>query len=63
MNEHDEAQFVANQVLVDFSAGKRWKDHAVLYRMNAQSNQIENALTLSPSFSFHIIFSIFFSTP
>ena len=43
MNEHDEAQFVAAQILSDLSAGKRWKDHAVLYRMNAQSNQIEQA--------------------
>ncbi|OUQ24911.1 ATP-dependent DNA helicase PcrA [Flavonifractor sp. An135] len=43
MNEHDEAQFVAAQVLSDRSAGRAWKDHAVLYRMNAQSNQIEQA--------------------
>lgn len=43
MNEHDEAQFVAAQILSDLSAGKAWKDHAVLYRMNAQSNQIEQA--------------------
>ena len=43
MNEHDEAQFVAAQILADRSAGQAWKDHAVLYRMNAQSNQIEQA--------------------
>ncbi len=43
MNEHDEAQYVAAQILSDFSAGKGWKDHAVLYRMNAQSNQLEQA--------------------
>ncbi len=43
MNEHDEAQYVAAQVLADFSAGKPWRDHAVLYRMNAQSNQLEQA--------------------
>ena len=40
MNEHDEAQYVAAQILADYSAGRKWKDHAVLYRMNAQSNQI-----------------------
>jgi len=42
-NENDEAQFVADRVLEAFSAGKRWGDHAVLYRMNAQSNQLEYA--------------------
>ena len=47
MNEHDEAQFVAAQILSDLSAGKAWKDHAVLYRMNAQSNQIEQASHVS----------------
>ena len=43
MNEHEEAQYVAAQILADYSAGRAWKDHAVLYRMNAQSNQIEQA--------------------
>ena len=43
MNEHDEAQYVAAQILADYSAGRGWKDHAVLYRMNAQSNQMEQA--------------------
>ena len=43
MNEHEEAQYVAAQILADYSAGRSWKDHAVLYRMNAQSNQIEQA--------------------
>ncbi len=43
MNENDEAQYVANKILEDFSQGKKWKDHAVLYRMNAQSNQLEQA--------------------
>ena len=43
MNESEEAQYVAAQILGDFAQGRRWKDHAVLYRMNAQSNQIEQA--------------------
>jgi len=43
MNEHEEAQYIAAQILSGFSAGRKWKDHAVLYRMNAQSNQIEQA--------------------
>ena len=47
MNENDEAQYVANKVLEDFGQGRKWKDHAVLYRMNAQSNQIEQAFKRS----------------
>lgn len=43
MNEHDEAHYVASQVLENYRSGRVWKDHAVLYRMNAQSNQIEQA--------------------
>ena len=47
MNENDEAQYVANQILDDFGQGRAWKDHAVLYRMNAQSNQLETAFKRS----------------
>ena len=43
MNEHDEAQYVAAQISGRYPPGRHWKDHAVLYRMNAQSNQIEQA--------------------
>ncbi len=43
MNENDEAQYVSAQILADFSQGRRWREHAVLYRMNAQSNQMEIA--------------------
>ena len=42
-SESDEAQYVAAQILAGYSAGHRWKDHAVLYRMNAQSNAFEYA--------------------
>ena len=42
-NENDEAQYVAAQVLEHYSQGGHWRDHAVLYRMNAQSNQLEQA--------------------
>ena len=44
MNEHDEAQYVAAQILEGYRAGRKWKDHAILYRMNAQSNQMEQAM-------------------
>jgi DNA helicase-2/ATP-dependent DNA helicase PcrA len=43
MNENDEAQFVAAQIMEDFREGRKWSDHAILYRMNAQSNQMETA--------------------
>ena len=43
MNESDEARYVAAKILENFGQGRRWKDHAVLYRMNAQSNQVEQA--------------------
>ena len=43
MNEQDEAQYVSTQILAGFSKGRKWKDHAVLYRMNAQSNMVEQA--------------------
>ncbi|MGI5963483.1 MAG: ATP-dependent helicase [Lawsonibacter sp.] len=43
MNENDEAQYVAARILEGYSQGRKWKDHAILYRMNAQSNQMETA--------------------
>jgi DNA helicase-2/ATP-dependent DNA helicase PcrA len=43
MNENDEAQYVSASILKNYSAGRSWKDHAILYRMNAQSNQLEYA--------------------
>ena len=42
-NEHDEAQYVASQIMSSYGQGANWRDHAVLYRMNAQSNQLEHA--------------------
>mgnify|MGYP004559870833 CR=1 FL=1 len=41
-NESDEANFVANQILTE-SKGKNFKDYAILYRTNAQSNAMEYA--------------------
>ena len=43
MNESDEAQYVAGQVIAGIQQGRQWKDNAVLYRMNAQSNAVEYA--------------------
>ena len=42
-NESDEANYVVGQVMTDYRRGGNWKDHAVLYRMNAQSNALEYA--------------------
>ena len=43
-NEQDEANFVVSGMMTDFNRGKSWRDNAVLYRMNAQSNALEYAL-------------------
>lgn len=42
-NEDEEAQYVAERILEDFQQGINWGEHAVLYRMNAQSNRLEYA--------------------
>lgn len=39
-----EGQFVASSIMDSASEGRKWSDHAVLYRMNAQSSTIERAL-------------------
>ncbi len=44
MNQDDEAQYVAAQMLLGYAQGRRWKDFAVLYRMNAQSRELEMAM-------------------
>ncbi len=46
-DERDEAQYVASQILAAYGRGANWRDHAVLYRMNAQSNQFEYAFKRS----------------
>ena len=46
-NENEEAQYVASAIMSSFSQGANWRDHAVLYRMNAQSNQLEFAFKRS----------------
>ena len=46
-DEGGEARFIADTILENVQAGRRYKDHAVLYRMNAQSNSIENTFIKS----------------
>ena len=40
-NENDEAQYVASSIMANYGQGANWRDHAILYRMNAQSRTIE----------------------
>ena len=42
-NESDEANFVVGQIMMSYNRGANWRDHAVLYRTNAQSNALEYA--------------------
>ena len=46
-DERDEAQFVADTVLEQVRKGAKFSDHAVLYRMNAQSNALESVFVRS----------------
>lgn len=46
-SERDEAQFIAKTILDGVADGRKFSDFAILYRMNAQSNSIEQALTRS----------------
>ena len=43
----DEARFIADTILDNVAKGQKFADHAILYRMNAQSNTIENAMIRS----------------
>ena len=40
-NENEEANFVSSKILAGLSKGQHFKDNAVLYRTNAQSNAVE----------------------
>lgn len=46
-NEHEEAEYVASTIMANYGRGANWRDHAVLYRMNAQSRQFEYAFKRS----------------
>ncbi|MEG2571283.1 MAG: UvrD-helicase domain-containing protein, partial [Clostridia bacterium] len=44
-SETTEGQMVADKIVEEYSKGKgKWSDFAILYRINAQSNQLENGL-------------------
>ncbi len=42
-DEYAEADYIVETVLNNVAKGMKWSDHAVLYRMNSQSNTIERA--------------------
>ena len=46
-DERTEAQFVADRIVAGKAEGRKWQEHVVLYRMNAQSNQFETAFKRS----------------
>ena len=47
MNESDESAFIIDEILKNVKNGRRLSDHAILYRMNAQSRNLEIMLTKS----------------
>ena len=46
-DEQGEARFIADTIAENINNGRNASDHAILYRMNAQSNAIENVLMRS----------------
>ncbi len=42
--DHEEADFIAGTIRENYLKGFRYRDHAILYRTNAQSRQLEEAL-------------------
>lgn len=46
-SEADESSFIAEEILKNVDAGRKMNDHAVLYRTNAQSRNLEITLTKS----------------
>lgn len=46
-NAEEEGRFIADTILEGVAAGRRYADYAVLYRANAQSNAVEQALVRS----------------
>ena len=46
-DERGEARYVADSILEDVKQGMKFSEHAILYRMNAQSNAFENVFARS----------------
>lgn len=46
-SERDESDFIVDEIMKNVAHGKKMSDHAILYRMNAQSRNLEITLTKS----------------
>jgi len=53
-DERDEAKFIADSILENVRKGANFSDHAILYRMNAQSNSLESVFARS-GISYNVI--------
>lgn len=47
MNESEESQYIIDEIVKNVNNGMKYSDHAILYRMNAQSRNLEVMLTKS----------------
>ena len=45
LDDREEAAWIAKEIMANAQRGQAYRDHAILYRMNAQSRAIESALT------------------
>lgn len=46
-SERDESDFIVDEIMKNVAHGRKMSDHAILYRMNAQSRNLEITLTKS----------------
>lgn len=46
-DEREEASFVTSRIISNLAEGQKWSEHAILYRLNAQSNALEYAFKRS----------------
>lgn len=46
-SERDESDFIVDEIMKNVAKGRKMSDHAILYRMNAQSRNLEITLTKS----------------
>ena len=47
MSESEESQYIIDEIIKNVDNGMKYSDHAILYRMNAQSRNLEVMLTKS----------------
>ncbi|MBQ7129075.1 MAG: ATP-binding domain-containing protein, partial [Clostridia bacterium] len=47
LTENDEAKYITDKILENVATGMKFSDHAILYRMNAQSSTLESVFARS----------------